>query len=295
MAAHPRLRPPGPHPPAVTRRLAWGGLAVALYLLAAMLTVRTGFPFRPLYDGQVPPAPYNWVDPPPEFVEGNAMPSEGSAVIELTEEGSAARSVLTEDTQAQVSLPEGAFPPRRGARTVGITIEPVDPATLPGPPRGLVFDGNAYRFDATYRPTEEPAELRANADVVLRYPRHATVLLRLDGQVWTRLVTTRIPASLAVVGATDELGTFVAAVPPGSLAGGGQGISLALLGYFTAGAALLGLGLGWRARRRLAPARARAARAPQRRPKRAASTAPRSKPSQHPAGQRPSKKRKRRR
>jgi hypothetical protein len=277
----------------VTRRLAWGGLAVALYLLAAVLTVRTGFPFRPLYDGQVPPAPYNWVDPPPDFADGNEEPADGSAVIELTDEGSAARSVLTEDTQAQVSLPGGAFPPRRGARTVGITIEPVDPATLPGPPRGLVFDGNPYRVDATYRPAEE-AELRAVADVVLRYPRHATVLLRLEGQVWTRLVTTRIPASLAVVGATDELGTFVAAVPPGSLAGGGQGISLALLGYFTAGAALLGLGLGWRARRRLAPARARAARASQKRLKQAGSTAPRSRPSQRPAGQRPSKKRKRR-
>jgi hypothetical protein len=279
----------------VTRRLAWGGLAVALYLLGATLTVRTGFPFRPLYDGQTPPAPYNWVDPPPDFAEGNQEPADGSAVIELTEEGSAAQSVLTEDTQAQVSLPEGAFPPRRGTRTVGITIDPVDPATLPGPPSGLVFDGNAYRFDATYRPSEEPADLRTSADVILRYPRHATVLLVLDGQVWTRLVTTRIPASLAVVGATEELGTFVAAVPPGSLAGGGQGISLALLGYFTAGAALLGAGLGWRARRRLATMRGRAARASQKRPKQAGSTTQRSKTSKRPAGQRPSKKRKGRR
>jgi hypothetical protein len=279
----------------VIRRLAWGGLAVGLYLMATTIAFRTGFPVRPLYDGQTPPAPYNWVDPPPEFADGNRQPSEGSAVIELTEEGSAAQSVLTEDTQAQVTLPRGAFPPGRDARAIGITIEPVDPSGLPGPPRGLVFDGNAYRFDATYRPTGEPAELRANADVVLRYPRHATVLLRLEAQGWTRLVTTRIPASLAVVGATGELGTFVAAVPPGSLAGGGQGISLALLGYFTAGAALLGAGLGWRARRRLAPARARAARASQKGPTQAGSTTQRSKSSKRPAGQRPSKKRKGRR
>jgi hypothetical protein len=268
---------------------------VGLYLMAATIAFRTGFPVRPLYDGQTPPAPYNWVDPPPEFADGNRKPSEGSAVIELTEEGSAAQSVLTEDTQAQVSLPRGAFPPRRDARAIGIIIEPVDPSGLPGPPRGLVFDGNAYVFEATYRPTGDPAEVRPEANVVLRYPRHATVLLRLDGQVWTRLVTTRIPASLAVVGATGELGTFVAAVPPGSLAGGGQGISLALLGYFTAGAALLGAGLGWRARRRLAPARARAARASQKRPKQAGSKTQGSKTSKRPAGQPPSKKRGRRR
>jgi hypothetical protein len=151
------------------------------------------------------------------------------------------------------------------------SIRGLDPSGLPGPPRGLVFDGNAYRFGALYRPTEEPAELRTTANVVLRYPRHATVLLRLKGQSWARLATTRIPASLAVVGVTGELGTFVAAVPPGSQAQ--QGISLALLGYLTAGAALLGMGLGWRARRRLAPARA----------------------SKRATGRRPSKKRKRRR
>jgi hypothetical protein len=259
VAARACFRPLGPHPPAVIRRLAWGGLAVGLYLVAATVAVRTGFPFRPLYDGQVPPAPYNWVNPPSEFAEGNRPPAPGSAVIELTDEGSSAQSVLTEDTQAQVSLAEGAFPPRRGAQGVQVSIEPVDPSGLPEPPRGLVFDGNAYRFEATYRPGGEWAEVGIKSTVVLRYPRHATTVLRLDGPGWKRVVTSRIPASLAVVGETDRLGTFVAAVPPASLASPQQGISLALLGYLTAGAAVLGLGLGWRARRRLAPARARAA------------------------------------
>jgi hypothetical protein len=188
--------------------------------------------------------------------------------------------VLTGDGQAQVSFSEGAFQARPGARQVRVTIEPLDPGSLDvGPPPGnLTLDGNAYSVDATYEGTEDVAALVKRVGVVLRYPRHATVVLRLVDTGWVRLPTTTIPASLAVVGRTDALGVFAAAgtsQPPAA-----QGISPVLLAYVSAGAAALAVVIGLRTRRKLA--RERASR---RRPERAGRK-PRDKPKGPAAGTR---------
>ena len=232
----------------MSRRLAWGLLAVGLYLAGTALSFRLGLPVRPVYDGGTPPARYRWVDPPDEFADENRPPQPGTAVVELTGRGSEPRGILTEDAQGQATLPEGVFAPHPGAERVRIRIDPLDPGDLAPAPAGLTFDGNAYRYSAEYLPEGRTAEAAASLTVVLRYPRHATVVLRLEGRRWVRLPTTRIPASLAVVGETRELGTFVAAAPPST---GSQGIPPALLAWVSVGAAVLGAGVGLWSRRRI--------------------------------------------
>ena len=50
--------------------------------------------------------------------------------------------------------------------------------------------------------------------VVLRYARHSTNLLRLDGSSWTSLSATAVPESMQIFAMSDRLGAFVSAGPP---------------------------------------------------------------------------------
>jgi hypothetical protein len=234
----------------VSRRIWWGLAALALYAGGAALSFQAGLPGRPVYDGNTPPAPYRWVDPPEELAEGNLPPQPVTAILELTGRGTQPRGILTPDGQAQATLPEGAFEEVRGARSVTFRLDPLDPDRQAPPPRGLQFDGNAYRTTAEYEPRGGPAELRATMTVVLRYPRHATVLLTLDEGRWVRVPTTRLPAALSVVGQVEELGTFVAAGPLTP----SQGIPPALIAWVSAGAAVVGAGVGLWSRRKIARA-----------------------------------------
>jgi hypothetical protein len=49
--------------------------------------------------------------------------------------------------------------------------------------------------------------------VVLRYPLHATVMLRSAGAGWMALSTTRYPGTLVVLANSDQLAVFVAQHP----------------------------------------------------------------------------------
>jgi hypothetical protein len=237
----------------VSRRIWWGLAALALYVGGAAISFHAGLPARPVYDGNAPPAPYRWVDPPEELAEGNLQPQPTTAILEITRRGTQPRGVLTSDAQAQATLPEGAFEEARGARSVAFRLEPLDPDRQAPPPRGLQFDGNAYRTTAEYEPRGGQADLRTTMTVVLRYPRHATVLLRLDDDRWVRVRTTRIPAALSVVGQVEDLGTFVAAGPLTP----SQGIPPAVIAWVSGGAAVLGAGVGLVVRRRIARERTR--------------------------------------
>jgi hypothetical protein len=232
----------------VNRRLAWGLLAVGLYLAGTAISFRLGLPGRPVYDGGIPPSAYNWVKPPAEFAEQNEPPQVGKGVMELTGRGSEARGILTADTQAQATLPEEVFPPRREADRVRFLIKPLDPSGVAPPPAGLTLDGNAYRYTAEYRPQGGPSEPATPFSVVLRYPRHATVVLHLEGGRWVRLPTTRIPASLVVIGRTTEMGIFVAAASPTAAS---RGVPPGLIGWVSLGAAVVGAGVGLWSRRRI--------------------------------------------
>jgi hypothetical protein len=215
VAARVRHRAPRADPPVVrARRLAPGLLLAAVYVAAVAVTARTGLrPVRPLFDGQAPVPPYQWVDPPPEFADGNVPPEPVEVSIELSDGGTRATSFGTPDAQAIVTLPDGAVPPAAGAEAALVTVEPVDPEAVGPPPSDLRFDGNAYRVEIAYQPSGDPAELREPLTLVLRYPAHATVLLGRDASRWTPLVTNQIRSTLQLWAGTRRTGVFVAAAP----------------------------------------------------------------------------------
>jgi hypothetical protein len=224
------------------RRLAPGLLLAAVYVAAVAITTRAGLlPVRPLFDGQAPVPPYRWVDPPPEFAEANVPPEPVEVSIEISDQGSRAASFGTPDAQALVTLPAGVVPPAAGAAAALVSVAPVDPDAVGPPPSDLRFDGNAYRIEIAYQPTGDPAELSAPMTLVLRYPAHATVLLRRDGGRWTPLVTNQIRSTLQLWAGTRRPGVFVAAAPRGAPVpgqGGGFPWLWATLGASAAAAVL---------------------------------------------------------
>ena len=194
------------------QRLAWGLVAAICYLVVGA-QVWPVHPLRLLYEGEAPPLPYRWVRPPANLPEPNQPPSPGSGEIPLTPTGSQSASILTDDGQAALILRFGAIAPRAGATAVKVTITPLDPRSIAPPPADMVFDGNAYRMEATYN-TGGPVTLVKPVTPVLRYPKHATVLLRSSGSGWVAQETHVVAGSLQMFGPTDALGVFVAAAPP---------------------------------------------------------------------------------
>lgn len=230
----------------------WGLAAAAVYLVTAPVTWR-GVPARLLYEGEAPPAPYHWVTPPSDLARDNQPPTGGTGQIGLNPTGSGSASILTDDAQAGVIFPHDSVASKPGVTAAVVRITPVDPAKVAPPPPGLVFDGNGYRVEATYQ-HDGPIALRRAVTPVLRYPRHATVLLRWSDGTWTTLDTKRVPAALQIFAASDRLGVFVAARP----AGGGTSWAIYAAG---AAAALVAAGaIAWtlrtkRSRTPLPPAR----------------------------------------
>jgi hypothetical protein len=195
------------------RAAAWGVAAAAVYLLIAPLVWR-GVPARLLYEGEVPPAPYRWVHPPAALARDNQQPTGGSGQIGLNPTGSGSASILTDDAQAGIIFPHDAVAPQTGVTSATVDLTPVDPDTVAPPPAGYAFDGNGYRVAAAYS-NGRPVVLRRPVTPVLRYPRHATVLLRWNDGKWTMLDTKRVQAALQIFAASDRLGVFVAARPLG--------------------------------------------------------------------------------
>ncbi len=191
----------------------WGVLAAACYLAAGAF-VWSAVPLRILYEGEAPPLPYRWIHPPANLPEPNQPPTPGAGKIALTPTGSQSSSVLTDDGQAALILRFGAIAPRSGASSVDVKITPLDPGAVSPAPSGLRFDGNAYRMEATYN-TGDPVTLLKPVTPVLRYPKHATRLLRSSGSGWMSLETHVVAGSLQLFGPSDRLGVFVAAAPPG--------------------------------------------------------------------------------
>jgi hypothetical protein len=244
----------------MTRRWLASGLGVALiYLVVAWITWRSGtVPFRPVYDGLAPIPAYRWVNPPPEFAADNEPPFPGMTSLHIGPDGTDAATLTVSDAQATVVLREASFEPSGAADTVRVDIIPLDPATIGPPPAGLRLDGNAYRVEAVYLPGSRPAELSQPAHVFLRYPIHATSLLRWGGTSWEPLTTNVIPGNAQVWGETDELGVFVPAVeegasPPPAPGSGGPSVVVILISV-AASVVAAALAL-WLTGRRGAPSR----------------------------------------
>jgi hypothetical protein len=194
----------------MSARARWGVAAASLYVLTGVVLVRAGSPVLPLFDGLAPPAPYRWVEPPPELAEGNEEPLDANQEIPLGE-GLGALSAVTGDGQAQITVIEDAVDAPPDAEAAVLTIEPLDPASLGPPPEGFRFDSNAYRYEAVTVPGDEPLVLTGEATIILTYATRAGRLLRWTGSGWERLDTTVLGGTLQVLANTSELGTFVAA------------------------------------------------------------------------------------
>lgn len=230
--------------------LGWGLAAGAVYVVVALASVLTlDLPPRPMFDGFAPPAPYRWVDPPPEFEGENQAPSSGERTFPIAREAGA-QTVSTDDAQALVSVPSGAFASLTGTDMVTVTISPMDPLELGPPPGGLRLDGNGYRVEARHPQTGAAVAPELPVIVFLRYPVHANRLVRWTGERWQALPSNIIPTSLEVYAETPDLGTFVTAAPATAVPT--QAPHWATLGLLAAGAAVIGALAGLLARRRMA-------------------------------------------
>lgn len=213
------------------RAIAKTGAAVAaVYLAVAAVTFSlTDRAVRPLFDGvhggQVP---YNWVNPPPEEEATSQPPQSITGEIRLTPSGSRAADFRTPDSQAGVVFFKEAFVPAEGERFIDVSITPLDPATVGEPPAGLEFQGNAYRYEARYRSSGQPAETAATdcdptalvyvcSQIILRTPFGAFDIHRKTDDGWIALEDSQETGN-DIFGDSVELGTFVASAPEGHTA-----------------------------------------------------------------------------
>ena len=186
---------------------------VVFYVVVALTASSSLLPARILYDGNAPPLPYRWVVPPRELRQGNQPPEGATGSVPLTAAGSGSGSISTGDAQATVVFPQDAIAESRGEAWVQIRIVPQDPASGSPPPPGLRFDGNIYAVAGIYTLSRKPVTLRKPVSVVLRYPLHATTLLRRTDSQWRPLQAETVPSTLQIFATTDALGRFVAAAP----------------------------------------------------------------------------------
>jgi hypothetical protein len=211
-----------------TRTIAAGVAVAAIYTVSAWVSGQISpLAGRVLLDGGTPPTPYRWVDPPPELASTNLEPASATFPVELGNRGSLTAVLTTTDAQITLILPKGSFPPAEGAREVEVSIEPLAASAIEPPPPPLEILGNVYRLEATYVPSDEPAELAAEARVVLVYPFSSgvhpghTIVHLLDGRTWTTADTNDLPSIQQADAPIDALGDVAvtrdptATVPPG--------------------------------------------------------------------------------
>jgi len=194
------------------KRFLIGGAIVAVYI-AVGVTAPFG-PTRPLLDAIGPQQPYQWVNPDPLFAGGNQVPHSVTLTVQLKASGSETPSLATPDGQAGLVLPPASFPPKTGETKISVVVDPLDPNTIGPAPTGMRYDGNAYRFTATYATSKATPALAKPVTVVLRFPILATKIYRRDGAAWTELASTPLGGSQQIYADTQMLGTFVAASLP---------------------------------------------------------------------------------
>jgi len=239
------------------RALGWGLVIVALYVAGGILSGHLSpLARRPLLDGFIPPAPYRWVDPPPELANSNLPPASGRTRIPIALQGSQAAFMATDDAQVTLNIPKGAFRARPGSKAVEITIEPVDSASVGPLPGRRSIKGNVYLIAATYQPTGDRARhLDASIVAILTYPSlsndlgNHTLMMSPDVQRWKRIKTHDQHATKQVNGRLRSLGYLAVASAPLASAGpdgvtppSEGGIPLSILAV-TIGAVLLFAGV----------------------------------------------------
>jgi hypothetical protein len=219
------------------RALAAGAALVLLYVAGAALSGSLSpAARRPLLDGLTPPTRYRWVKPPAALASGNKQPTPMRFTVALGPKGSEVGALGSQDGQVNVVFGEGAFAASPGQTEVAFQVVPLDPAPLAPVPAGLLPAGNAYRFTASYRPSDRPVDtLAGEANFGLVYPLLTTPVASASGHVllyspdgkaaWTRLESTDAPATHQVTARVPGPGYLLAAIPPAAAAGPGQSLA----------------------------------------------------------------------
>jgi hypothetical protein len=227
-----------------TQKLAAAGLAlVALYLGTVALTgLLSRREVRPLFDGPITCARYQWISPPPQFADGNTKPLPKSIDVPLSSTRGVPLGLQSSEEVPQlvVSLPAGAIPPDAGATTLHVQISPLDPASLgPLPPDArLRADGNAYRVELSYEPSGQAVNtITRPGNVFLSAPDPAhRIAFSPEGSSWQLLDAVQVRDRCSVAGVFRQPGIYLVAAPlvppthgPGS-GGTGSGTVLAVGG-----------------------------------------------------------------
>jgi hypothetical protein len=204
-----------------TRTLASGIAIVVLYAGGAWFSGQLSpLARRPLLDGLAPPTPYRWVDPPPELASTNLVPAPGTFRVELGNRGNVTAVLTTTDAQVTLILPKGSVAPAERERALEVSIEPLGASSVDPPPPPFEILGNVYRLDSTYIPSDEPAELAAEARVVLTYPFSTgphpghTIVHSFDGASWTATDTNDLPSIQQADAPIEALGYVAVARDP---------------------------------------------------------------------------------
>lgn len=217
-------------------RLGW--LAV-LAGLGLALTLQVAAPAGvPLYDGVVVQEPYRFLRPtggqPGEPTSFEAAPTITGgitpAIVAATSES---------PPQAQLIAQRDAFRVSAGAKSLHVTVTPIEQPALPV--EGSIL-GNVYRFSVTddSGATVPLKECKGCISVVLRAPDAAgtAAIQRLSGGTWTAVAT--VPAGILATYSTNPtaLGDFAVVGGGASAPGGSPDVSLIMIGL---GLAFLGI------------------------------------------------------
>jgi hypothetical protein len=191
-----------------------GAAVIVLYIAVAMVTISLSHHHvRPLFEGTGPSAPYRWVKPPAAFAIGNQVPQPSTTDVPLDPGGSKAIGVTTEDGQLVLNLPVGAMAANGADTGVRVALTPLDPATLPLVPSGLVSDGNAYRVQLVYQPSGAAATIKVAGNIILTVPTAGTTLLfSPDGtSAWQKLATQQVGGPTVIGTEFTQSGWFLGA------------------------------------------------------------------------------------
>ncbi len=245
------------------RTVALGLAAVAAYVGLAGLSGRLSPLARgPLLDGIGPPQPYRWVSPPPDLASTNQPPSSGMFHVPLDQKGSRAEVFVTSDNQVTVIVSAGSFDLKPGQIEVTLRVDPVDPAKLASPGKGLAIFGNAYRLRASYQPSGDDAPLATPLDLVLLYPvttnLHASthaVYSSPDGTTWEQQEGSDSLAQQQAEGPLPALGYALVAGEKGTTSltpapSGSSGSNTVTIALIVAAACIGLVGVGLLVRRR---------------------------------------------
>ena len=163
--------------------------------------------------------PYRYVVAPPGVL------SEGPAEAGVsTQAVGPAAFAGTTDNQMQLTLPEGALPARSGDPGVRIVLTQVDPATLPPLPDGQEAEGNGYRVEMAFSPSDAPvSRLAALATLGLSAPAAPTQVYELVDGAWAPTTHTRVSAEegFSSVVTIDGPGTFLQGYAPSGVPSAG--------------------------------------------------------------------------